>query len=238
MKFLNIFGLVFLIGSAFAGCDEDLPIYQLCASKAKQFDKFKTKEDVASYCQSFEVDECKEFLKIINTKSECVNSSDVSVLATVSGYQLPYLAYCAKKDESTDCPITTFIKENYDNFNNIDLTKIPDSLNEVISNDCKEEKCNSRLITIGENLEVPAIQAGAPMVFGDLFKFYKVLGENYKNKNCDAKTYKFDDTNGNTDATTGNNNKGEKDENDGAITLNRLTFSFIGMILLSIVMLL
>ncbi|OUM56954.1 hypothetical protein PIROE2DRAFT_18217 [Piromyces sp. E2] len=213
MKLLNIIGLLIFAGSTLATCDEDLPKYQACSTKAATFTKFKSKEEVETYCKSFEAEECKDFLKIVSTPTECIK--DPSKLPVVALYQLPYLAYCSKKEDNTDCPITAFIKENFSDFDKLDVTNISDKLKEAVANDCKDTACNKRMLTIGESMKEPTIEASAPSVFGETYKFYNGLYESYKNNVCDL-----------------NDKDKNNDEKDAAYSLNIISYSFIGMILL------
>ncbi|ORX87965.1 hypothetical protein BCR32DRAFT_324161, partial [Anaeromyces robustus] len=220
MKFLFIFGLLVSIGYVLAGCDEDYPKYKSCASKAVQFTKFKSKEEVETYCKSFDVSECKDFLEIVSTPSECLKDNNNMTL--VAGLQLPYLAYCSKNKDNENCPITKFIVENFTEFDNINVKDLSDTLKETIINDCKDEECNKRMVTIGQSLEEPLLKNVAPSIFGNVYDFFTMLYGSYKEKKCDT-------------ITTNDGNK--NDENSSARTMTKITYSFIGMILLSMVML-
>jgi len=231
MKLLNIFGLLVLAGTSLASCDDDYPKYQACAAKAGQFTKFKSAEEVESYCKSFEVDECKDFLEVVSTTSECIK--DTSKLPVVAGYQLPYLAYCGKTGDN-DCPLTTFIKEHYSEFESLSVENIPQEALQAVTNDCKDAACNKRIITIGESMQEPMIAAGAPQIFGETYKFFTLLYENYKNNNCDLTGGSSNSNNSTTD------NKDDKKENDSsaANNLNIISYSCIGMILMAMAMML
>jgi len=238
MKFLNVFGLVIAAGSAFAACSDDLPKYQACLAKATQFSHFKTNEEVVTYCKSFDVDECKDFRDIVYSSTECINETDPSTLATVAGSQLPYLAYCAKKEDDTDCPLTAFIKEHYTEFDKLNVASIPDEVKSMITSDCKEKKCNTRMVVIGDSMNAPAIAMGAPQTFGETYNLFKALAENYKNNNCEMTgTATNTDNTGNTDSTgnTGNDSK-KQDDKSAAGSLTIISYSLIGIVLMSLAM--
>jgi len=241
MKLLKTFSLLFLAGSAFATCEEDFPKYQACVSKAEKFEKFTTAEQVEKFCNSFDSDECKGFLEIVNQTSECIK--DQEKLPVIAGYQLPYLAYCSKKNDNTKCPLTSFIHEHYSDFDKLNANSINEEVQKVISSDCSDPDCNKRMVVIGENFQEPMIVMGAPKVFGDTFDLFKLLTESYKNNVCDisAAVKALNQT-----TTTGGDNKeGDKQENtdtkkeneeSAASNLKITTFSVISIILISIAM--
>jgi len=240
MKFLNVFGLLIAAGSAFAGCDDDLPKYQACLAKATAFSHFKTNEEVVNYCKSFDVEECKDFREIVYSNTECVKETDVAKLTQVAGSQLPYLAYCAKKDDNNDCPLTAFIKEHYTEFDKLNAASIPDEVKSMISSDCKEKKCNARMVVLGDSMKEPMIAMGAPQTFGDTYTLFQNLAESYKNNNCDLTAAPADannNNNNNNNNNSNNNNDAQKqDDNSAAGNLTIISYSLIGMILMSLAM--
>eukprot|EP00833_Pecoramyces_ruminatium_P009234 jgi/Orpsp1_1/1183266/evm.model.c7180000084501.2 len=235
MKILYLFNLLILAGSILADCSEEEPKYEKCASSASKFDKFKSKEEVESYCNSFDIDDCIEFLEIVTTKSECI--SDVLKLPLIASYQLPYLAYCGSKKDKSDCGITKYIKEHFSEFDNLDISNIPDELKSAVTEDCKDETCNARMLTLYENLNISLIKLAAPAVFGQTFKFYQSLGTMYQEKKCDAVDLigKTVDSNTEKSDSSTENKSDDKDSNANTFSIN--IFTFISMILLSVALL-
>jgi len=244
MKLSSTISLLFLAGSALATCDEDFPKYQACIAKAEQFEKFTTAEQVEKFCNSFDAEECKGFLSIVNQTSECIK--DQEKLPVIAGYQLPYLAYCSKKSDNTKCPLTTFIHEHYSDFDKLNASSINEEVKNVIASDCGDADCNKRMVVIGENFQEPTIVMGAPKVFGDTFELFKLLTESYKNNVCDisAAAAAMNQQTA-TAPTTGDNKEGDKQENkddkkendeSGASHLKITTFTFISLLLISIAM--
>jgi len=228
MKILSIFGLAILAKSVFGDCTADYSKYESCDAKAKKYDTISTGKDIEEFCKSFEVDECKDFVSIATEVTECLNDKDK--VQKVAAIQFPYLAFCAKKEDKKSCPVSSYIQDNFDTVNQLYGRSFVDSITskvtntvqgmitkkikEAVKDDCKDSACNKRMITLGKSIKKDGVSSYADEVLGSTKSFFDEIYKVYEDGTCELHF--------------------EGEEESGANQLQIITFSFIGMILLSI----
>ena len=159
MKLLVLLGV--LVTGVFAK-KEELQLTNNCAAEVAKYQEcfndinleVETKEQVEGVCAAFKSTKCNKFMEDLSkTTYACMSEEeviydDINALASILQYKIEYLLLCSKKSDGTLCPVSKLYTENvYDLMVN-EQEKITDDQLTVITEDCKINECNERMVTL------------------------------------------------------------------------------------------
>lgn len=129
-----------------------------------------SKESIQKYCAIMDSDECKPLVEDIEKPDSVCLKKGSNLSDYFSGFILltikaPYLIYCSKGNDGKLCPLSEYLQENTELTNiykNIDISgnaienieeKISDASItseqlKVIAKDCRDSKCNARMVSM------------------------------------------------------------------------------------------
>jgi len=210
-------------------------------------------------CKVFEINECKDFIAdntAVNLikSGKCVSSDyDVTLLEKVVGIKSAYLMVCKKSDSGKLCPLGQYATTNaidfaFSNFKYVEkyendeygakatnefegtlelfndaLTVLPvfNDLNNILIDSCSDASCNKNILAL-DNIILEAKKAFETSQeiklsekYPKIIEMYDSYLDNYRNKNCNMVGF-----------------------NSGAGTLKKITYSFVGMLVASVLLLL
>jgi len=227
MKFSILGGLILIASRVLAECsDDDAGTLGKCLTTLSSSgfggtaELFSKKEEVEAFCKNFtDVDDCKNAVPILTKSAECVAKLPADSQGSALKLQLLYLSFCGTDGDNKQCPLAKFITENVSKITDEKAAESED-LKKVLAEDCKNEKCNANMQIAGGIMSQDSIKDAIAILAKGLNAVVQKYKENYEKKTCDA--------------ITGNGS----DDKDDAVTLKRITFSLIGMILLTSLILL
>ncbi|ORX83496.1 hypothetical protein BCR32DRAFT_326381, partial [Anaeromyces robustus] len=136
-------------------CLNELSKYEACLEEIGDSGQVADSIDaVENICNKFNSENCKEFVQSSANELECIkesndNIADKALGKSLASLQSVYLSYCAVDSNGNTCPFTDYISKASNNDLYLDtLTDMPDELLKALVNDCKDPKCNSRMVTL------------------------------------------------------------------------------------------
>lgn len=204
-------------------------------------------EFIKASCQNFEADYCKSFIEdntvknlIIN--SNCYETSDgIDLLLDIAKLKSFYLLICRSNSNNEKCPITQYLtdggidymfknyeqfqtlKEKIEEYEGIDEIKnrLPNTLLTAIADNCRDKSCNKNVIAINDMVTTAnnVFEKKYEKTFNELYPnalgFYNSIINSYKEQQCSI--------------IDGGKN--------GAYTNKKITFTFLAMITITILLL-
>jgi len=149
-------------------CKEEMSKYQDCIESLSTYysedssDSKVTKDDLDKFCNTFEENKCKDFVDDVNiATSVCLssNSEATTIMDRIVGFSIlaikvNYLALCVKDTNNKVCPLSEYIINNLISNKELDFSEnITDEEKSIITNDCKNSKCNERMLAISNIME-------------------------------------------------------------------------------------
>jgi len=92
---------------------------------------------------------------ITNPYTACLNKdtnnlSDFFRSFSIITFKISYLFFCVKDDNGDICPLREYLQDHESEFNDLDenTSEVNPEQLQIIANDCKDSKCNDRMITM------------------------------------------------------------------------------------------
>jgi len=226
-----------------------------------------SKKSIQSYCTIMESDDCKAFLADISKPdTACLNKDSNSLPDFISGFvinalKVPYLMYCTKGDNGDFCPVSKYLQDHASELKDIgenisDVSITPEQL-QTIGKDCSDSKCNSRMMTIynffdslvdsipNENSEDSEDSINPITPISEIFDVNTLI-DYYKDSNKCAAIAGNSNNSPSSGSDTQNPSSSESDSGSlnnqedaegAAFNLQKITYTFIAMVLLSSILL-
>jgi len=192
----------------------------------------KNSNSVKDFCKIFEGDKCKEFVKDITiSESGCIeprnpNFTDLYTGLIFTSMKVAYAVFCAKDSEGNICPFSQYLVDNFEKINE-NITDLAPEGKTALANDCRDTTCYDRMVSIqsisenlknlSENMETGDIDADDSLVFSNSTQILEKYYDQYVKKECNS----IDGSSGSSDA----------------VSLRKITYSIITIIIFSIMML-
>eukprot|EP00833_Pecoramyces_ruminatium_P003954 jgi/Orpsp1_1/1177986/evm.model.c7180000063634.1 len=192
-----------------AECTAEIAKYEEClADKIQTQDETEyddmTKEQIEKLCNDFEADKCKTFREdATSTTSACfpstadekpnlINMMNGMIVISLKGM---YLLYCTKGTDGKTCPLTDYMINNAEAISKVtNDDDLPEAAKKAIADDCKDSKCNERMVAFSELSKLDELidqldskeGNGDTAVVEEEYDFYTKYIENYKQKTCNV----------------------------------------------------
>jgi len=225
--------------------------------------KTTVKQAYDTVCNVFDDDVCKDFIadnNVVNliNSSKCEKSEyDVSLLGKIAAVKSAYLMGCKKRKSGELCPLgqyatTTAIDFAFNNFKTIEklanqryernnnnefeaaldfgndvltVAEALEDLNKVLEDSCNDNTCNSNIIALDKMILAAKAayeknqKVDLTKQFPVIFEFYNNYLDNFRNQKCQKVGFSIE-------------------ENSGSSTLKKITYTFVSMMIASILLLL
>jgi len=175
-------------------CQAEMDKYNPCLlSGESAMSMMNSKESIQKYCASKEVDACKAYRDdILKTEMACTTSGNLTDMMSafmVLAARFTYLTYCTKGEDGNYCPLSNYLQENAGNMSTPQEGQLTSEQLQAISDDCKDSKCNARMmtiLTIGEGFTSMMGNGGYSKRQFSFASPATPFIEFYKDKNCAA----------------------------------------------------
>ncbi|ORX83495.1 hypothetical protein BCR32DRAFT_149107 [Anaeromyces robustus] len=262
MKLSVITGLFLFLSSVLADkekneiknietCENEMELYGECIAAfntgGEEGNESNSTESLENSCKLYYDDKCKALVNdSTNSTSVCLSNAEENFSYGITGMlivglKMSYLMACYKDTKENLCPLSDYIVKHITD-DTLQTNNLPKELLTALANDCRDSNCNKRFValeefftTLGSNsANTGRTESSTNTESTDSDKTNVLVNEllsnylqNYKDGKCGA-------IDGSSDSKE---TDGSSDSKDAAFTLNRITYSFVTIIILSILLL-